>query len=107
MTKAELADLRECWRARVAEYRASGQSGAAWCAVHGVKEHQFWYWARKFPVEDIPKESPPNWIPVQIRESVEVTGPLVVRVGQATIEVGTGFDSGLLRDVVSTLATLC
>lgn len=108
MTKAELADLRECWRARVAEFRASGQTGAAWCAAHQIKEHQLWYWIRKFPVENNPKESSPNWIPVQIHESIEVTEhPLLVRVGQATIEVRAGYDSGLLRDVVRTLATLC
>lgn len=51
MTKAGLAQLRETWRDRVAQYRASGQSGAAWCAAHQVKESQLWYWVRRFPVE--------------------------------------------------------
>ncbi|WP_407928391.1 IS66 family insertion sequence element accessory protein TnpA [Kyrpidia spormannii] len=32
MTKAELAELRELWQTRVADFRASGQTGAAWCA---------------------------------------------------------------------------
>ncbi|MFX4301642.1 IS66 family insertion sequence element accessory protein TnpA [Alicyclobacillus tolerans] len=36
MTKAELEALRELWRARVADFRASGLTGAAWCAAHQV-----------------------------------------------------------------------
>ena len=108
MTKSALANLRECWRERIAEFRASGQSGAAWCAAHQIKESQLWYWARKFPSGNHPKESSPSWIPVQIREStVEVSEPLVVRVGQAAIEVRSGFDAGLLRDVIRTLVTVC
>lgn len=33
--------------------------------------------------------------------------PLLVRIGQATIEVKAGYDPELLRDVVHTLAVLC
>ncbi|WP_420168536.1 IS66 family insertion sequence element accessory protein TnpA [Alicyclobacillus hesperidum] len=33
VTKAELEQHRELWRARVANFRASGLSGAAWCAA--------------------------------------------------------------------------
>lgn len=73
MTKVELAELRDGWRARVGEFRASGQTGAAWCEAHQIKEHQLWYWIRKFPVEQSPKESFSNWIPVQIHEPIEVT----------------------------------
>ncbi|WP_439645098.1 IS66 family insertion sequence element accessory protein TnpA [Alicyclobacillus kakegawensis] len=39
MTKAELAEHRALWRDRVADFRVSGLTGAAWCAAHGVKEH--------------------------------------------------------------------
>ena len=38
MTKAELEQHHELWRARVADFRASGLSGAAWCAAHQVVE---------------------------------------------------------------------
>ncbi|MCY0871024.1 MAG: helix-turn-helix domain-containing protein, partial [Firmicutes bacterium] len=48
MTKKELEELRETWSARVAAFRASGLSGAAWCAANQVKEHQLWYWASRF-----------------------------------------------------------
>ncbi|TDY38253.1 hypothetical protein C7445_1372 [Alicyclobacillus sacchari] len=37
MTKAELEQHRELWRARVADFRVSGLTGAAWCAAHQLK----------------------------------------------------------------------
>ena len=108
MTKAEVAELRKLWQARVAAFRASGQSGAAWCAAHQIKEHQLWYWIRRFPIEHSPQTSPAGWIPVPIHESAEAAGyPLQVRVGQATIEVRPGFDPALLQQVVRTLTAIC
>lgn len=109
MTKAELEKLRELWRARVADFRASGLTGAAWCAAHQIKEHQLWYWVSKFKAESTPA-SPPRFIPVQVHESIEEPEnprQLSVRVGPAVIEVSPGFDADLLRDVVRTLTLLC
>src|SRR5579875_699859 len=113
MTKAELEDLRKLWRARVTDFRASGLTGAAWCAAHQVKEHQLWYWVSKLKLEighegGQPNDGQPRFIPVRMEEStVEVADkPLSVRVGPAVIEVSPGYDSDLLRDVVRTLASL-
>lgn len=108
MTKAELEELREHWRARVADFRASGLTGAAWCATHQIKEHQLWYWVGKFK-EEIDREGrQPRFVPVHVQEPVHVPDkPLSVRVGSAVIEVSPGYDSDLLRDVVRTLSGLC
>ncbi|SFU74542.1 IS66 family insertion sequence element accessory protein TnpA [Alicyclobacillus macrosporangiidus] len=106
MTKAELEELRELWRARVADFRASGQTGAAWCAVHQIKEHQLWYWVGKFKAEQV--EPQPRFVPIHVQEPTgEVDKPLSVRVGPAIIEVTPGYDTELLRDVVRTLSGLC
>ena len=40
-------ELQREWEARVAEFRASGLSGAKWCQTHGLKTHQFYYWLGK------------------------------------------------------------
>ncbi len=105
MTKVELADLRESWRERIAQFRASGLSGAAWCTAHQVKEHQLWYWASKFPAEPT-LESHPRFVPVQIHEPGNKTeSPLLVRIGSVVIEVRAGYDPDLLRGVVNTLST--
>ncbi|GMA48653.1 hypothetical protein GCM10025857_39630 [Alicyclobacillus contaminans] len=111
MTKAELAELRELWRARVADFRASGQTGAAWCAAHQIKEHQLWYWVGKFKAEAQERsasEPQPRFIPVHVQEAdKDAHTSLSVRVGLAVIEVQAGYNPDLLRDVVRTLAALC
>lgn len=114
MTKAELEALRELWRARVADFRASGLTGAAWCAAHQVKEHQLWYWAGKFKADTDHNgrqrdSAEPRFIPVHLEESVvEVADkPLPIRVGSSVIEVTSGYHSDLLRDVMRTLVSLC
>lgn len=108
MTKKELAELRETWRERVTSFHASGLSGAAWCAKHGLKEYQLWYWVRRFR-ENSPKPSAsPEFLPVQIREPVSTGNhPLLVRAGSVVIEVHPGYDAQLLRNLVETLTNLC
>ncbi|MCL6453651.1 MAG: helix-turn-helix domain-containing protein [Alicyclobacillus sp.] len=114
MTKAEMEQRRKFWRTRVADFRASGLTGAAWCAAHQVKEHQLWYWVGKFKADTAHDsrgrdDVEPHFIPVRVGESEpKVTNkPLSVRMGSAVIEVSPGYDPDLLRDVVRTLASLC
>ncbi len=108
MKKAELEKHRESWRMRVADFRASGLSGAAWCAANQVKDHQLWYWSAKFPVAGPAAQPAPSWVLVQPDEPIATEEyPLLVRIGQVAIEVKTGYDPKLLRDVVHTLAVLC
>lgn len=108
VTKAELEKHRELWRARVADFRASGLTGAAWCAAHQVKEHQLWYWISKFKSETDCNDHPPRFVTARIEDPGDVADkPLSVRVGPAIIEVTQGYDAELLRDVVHTLASLC
>lgn len=38
MSKAERIRKREEWQEKVAEFRASGLSGAAWCTAEGIKQ---------------------------------------------------------------------
>lgn len=108
MTQTERVALRESWQRRVADYRTSGQSGAAWCAANQVTESQLWYWVGKFRAEERANEAPTDWVTVRVANPSGMEAQsLPVRIGQATIEVKTGYDPALLRDVVRTLATLC
>jgi transposase-like protein len=104
MTKAE---RQQQWEARVAAYKASGQGTSAWCAAHDIKPHQLRYWLRKLePVKAT--ATPSKWLSVEVDEqSNESESSLLIRVGQATVEVKTGFNPALLSDVVRTLAALC
>ena len=108
MTKLKLQSLRQTWEARVVDFRASGQSGAAWCTAKGLKSHQLSYWLRKFPLhESLPASSPQaDWVSFEWKNaSCETTMPLFIRVGQAVIEVRPGFNPTLLTDVVRALSS--
>jgi len=100
VTKAELQGLRNQWATRVAEFQASGQSVSAWCAEQQVKPHQLRYWLKKHSqaVGNVPTQ----WLSLNLRDLANP--PLVIRIGQATVEVRPGFDPDLLRDVVRALA---
>lgn len=103
MTKTE---LRAQWGERVAAFRSSGQSVTSWCAENNLKSNQLWYWLRKYKLVDIPNKMPSQWLSVEIGDLKPSCQKdvLLVRVGQAVIEVQPGFNPALLSDVVRVLA---
>jgi hypothetical protein len=110
MTKAEQLRKREEWQEKVAEFRASGLSGAAWCTAEGIKPHMLYYWTKQFPQKtEVPAQTHPQWLPVVIgdRQTEEMANGLQVRIGSAVIDVRPGFDGKLLSDIVRVLMTQC
>lgn len=107
MTKAKRAAVREQWRVRVAEYRASGLSASEWCKANGQKTHRLWYWIRRFKAEEASDQECSRWLPVQVINLPAPEASLSIRVGHATVTVSRGFDQALLLDVVRTLTSLC
>jgi transposase-like protein len=111
MTKAEQQQhKREHWQQRIAEYRASGQSGAAWCAEQGIKPHLLYYWVQQFASSSTDTSTTSlQWQPVLVsdRRHKKTTGSICVRVGAATIEIAPDFDEKTLTDVVRVLAAVC
>ena len=108
MTKGERQEL---WATRIAEYQASGQSVKEWCASHeGVSPRQLWYWLQKYKNQKEAFSNKSNqWLPIEISEqSSGVHGnSLLIRIGQAGIEVRPGFDPELLAQVIRVLVALC
>lgn len=107
MTRAEKAAAREQWRARVAEYRASGLSAVEWCKANDQKPHLLWHWIREFEAKETPAQECSKWLPIQVTDHSTPESSLSVRVGQANITVSPGFDQALLLDVVRALSSLC
>lgn len=96
MTKEE----REVyWRELLSKQAASGLSVRAWCDREAVSYTAFSYWRRRLAK---PQAAPLTLIRVDGGEA-ETRG-LWVSVGGARIEVRPGFDGGLLKQVVATLA---
>lgn len=98
-------ELQQEWERRVTAFLASGLSGAKWCEANSCKEHQLWYWVRKFREVGAEKAAPTQWLQLEAAESA--TSGLRIRVGPATVEVEQGFAPRLLVEVVRALSSLC
>jgi hypothetical protein len=111
MTRAEQLTRREEWRKRVAEYRASGLSGSAWCAAHGIKPHLLYYWLRRFRLEDETESTSraTQWLPVVVSdgEQCRPAGRLLVHIGDVAIEVHPGYDTDTLVGLIRVLKAVC
>jgi transposase-like protein len=102
------SELRIEWEQRMDNFMSSGQSASKWCATHDVNIHQFWYWKKRLKAGQTPEIESTKWLAVEMEDSIEQSkNKLIVRVGQATVEVSPGFDSNLLADVVRTLRSIC
>ncbi len=100
MTVTERHAKKEAWMERIAEFEASGQSGAQWCAARGFKENQLSYWRRKLKQQQ-PEET--RWLALDIRGSEPA---LTIKIGQASIELKPGFDQELFVTAVKLLRSL-
>jgi hypothetical protein len=96
---------RHEWAVRVADYKASGLTMSTWCAANQCTIHQLKYWLRKpnnvFSSNTLTPST--NWVPLTVSSPIPSNPTLVVRIGQACIEIRTGFDPRLLREVVHAL----
>jgi transposase-like protein len=117
------AKRRKLWRARVADYRASGLTVRAWCKKNGVTDNQLRYWLARIDEDSCVSEGcePESgmegsaWARVEIVEDASavdsmngrsvcsVGSQLSVRVGSAAIDVRSGLDPKLLADVLRVL----
>lgn len=77
MTRAEKAAAREQWRARVAEYRASGLSAVEWCKANDQKPHLLWHWIREFESKETPAQECSKWLPTSGNRSLDTGGQSV------------------------------
>ena len=103
MKKEELSKI---WEARIAQFKASGQSATVWCANNNLKVNQLRYWLRKFKSTEKTTTSSSQWLSLEVGQ-VDPDNTLAIKIGKVTIEVKLGFDPVLLAEVVRTIMTLC
>ncbi len=86
------------WAERLEAFRASGQSAVGWSAQHDINPNQLRCWLRKSRDQEN-EASSPQWLEVDIAPGGDTPeGGLRVRVvGPAAIQVGPGYDPGLLQ----------
>jgi hypothetical protein len=103
------SELRDEWEQRMENFMSSGQSTSKWCAANDINIHQFWYWKKRLKTTQNPVSESTKWVSIEMDvDSIDQPeNKLIVRVGQASIEVTTGFDPNLLTEVVRTLRSIC
>ena len=105
------------WAPRVAAWRASGESAAAFCRREGLPASSFRYWAKRLEElsmstsaaldEAVPERVATRLARVRRRAERASPGPLAplrVVVSGAMVEVPVGFDDSTLRRVLDVLA---
>ena len=99
------------WLSKVADYKASGLTMAAWCVANDVTLEQLKYWTRKLKKVASTESSPSSsrFIPLAVTESIphSPSSSLAVRVGPASITLHEGFNPQLLREAAAALRDLC
>jgi hypothetical protein len=96
-----MSTLTQEWTEKLAAWRSSGLSIAAWCRQGGEGCHRFLYWGRRL-------ESSPSALSGRFVELTVSPGrsALCLECNGVYLHVDRGFDSGLLNDILSLLKKL-
>ena len=86
------------WPARLADWRRSGLSIAAWCRNHAVSYQTFLYWRKR--LDDRLPESAGIFLQLAVPADPE---PIALECNGVFVHVPAGFDPGLLRDILALL----
>ena len=86
------------WPARVADWRRSGLSVAAWCRNHAVSYHTFLYWRKR--LDERHPESAGIFLQLSAPAEPE---PIALECNGVFVHVPAGFDPGLLREILALL----
>lgn len=118
VTKVRQHFKREEWKSIISECRASGMTVSAWCKANGIVE-QTYYRNLKLLREEL-LENLPAPIATGICEKptvfkkLEVQSPLpdtkaavVIRLGNATVEVNQGASQQTIQAVLLALQNIC
>jgi hypothetical protein len=89
---------------QIEAYRNSGKTAQAWCDENQLNIHTLKYWIQKLNRQEKDK-SAPQW--VSLIQEPPASSSITIHIGVATIEVTSGFDSQLLRQVMGILKEIC
>jgi len=106
MTKTEQQQL---WAERIEAYQRSEQKVSEWCNANNLMPYQLRYWLKKNRTQPATTIRTTQWLPIEIRGNEEtlMEPSLLIKVGQASVEVKRGFDAKLLLEIVQNLSRLC
>ena len=94
----------------VAQWRASGESGASFAGRHEIPAWTFWYWCRKLSAELRPEsdDTPPaTFVPVRMTVEQDAHVIELVLSGGERLQIRPGASAVLVRVVVTALRSAC
>jgi hypothetical protein len=98
--------MEKDWLSKISEYRSSGKTQKEWCKEQNMSFSRFKYWLKKEKSMTIPDVPDVKWLPVEIKQEIQVRQSLHIKIGIATVKVNPGFDREFLLDILKTLQSL-
>ena len=84
------------WIDKIAAWRHSGLSIAAWCRENSESYYRFLYWRDRVPESQ--RQEPGKFVAVCLAATAT---PISLECNGVYVHVTAGFDAGLLEDVLS------
>ena len=103
MSEPERLNREQVWRARVEAWKQSGESISAFAAHEKVSASSLRRWIHAHEKPSIPRFF--RVVPATARPAAVPVRGLVVTIGDARIQVETGFDPLLLQQIVRALSS--
>jgi len=102
-------ERKQLWQQRIQSYRSSGESSVkAWCKQNQIGHQSMYKWMKRLEIEETetPRTST-QWLSVEVSHPLddEKSSPLIVNIGEFSIEVKEGFNPLLFNEVVQVLKT--
>ena len=104
----QLEQKRTYWKQHIDSWQETGLTQTEYCRRHNLKHHQLVYWKKRF----LKIETGVSFVPVKLDDLLDLpTQPecaalcLVIN-NHLKIEIRTGFDPQLLRQLIFTLRGL-
>jgi hypothetical protein len=91
-----MSEVTSEWSAKIAAWRHSGQSIAAWCRENAEGYHRFLYWRQRLKELDLGK-------PGTFVELHPASTPIALECNGVYLHVSAGFDASLLGDILALL----
>jgi len=91
-------------RQQVNDFRASGQTAAAWCSENNMKVSTLRYWLSKLNREA--KTDPKQEIFIEFKQPSAKEVPVIIKVGTISIELYVGFQAETLREAIAAIRSL-
>src|SRR5262245_46655551 len=91
----------EQWRQLIAEHERSGTTVKGFCQEHGVREHSFYYWRKRFRERQEPMRfALVERASARLEAANEATLELLLTNGER-LRIGAGIDAITLRTVLA------